>query len=229
MWGAKAGSANSQEINQTLTETPATRFSRLHKILTGSTLDEEDRLQVIKAADVETFKQIKVGEIIELRGVGRLPQWEHIQQELADIQRFSKLAQAFGVDVNADPAVRQMLGQVDTLTEAANEREIVFMVRPHGAPDFTVFTKLFVVNLIQDKLLLENEVTIVGKVIRQFASGQKEDVLHLVPRLDAMNGMSKKGKGNGPRGRVERPKTTLQLDETIKYPALELNTVAVFQ
>jgi hypothetical protein len=190
----------------------------------------DERLQVIVAADTGTFKQIAVGEIIELRGVGRLPQWEHLQQDMASVQNFSKLAEKFGVDIHADPSVTQMLGQMDALTAVANEEEFVLMVKPEGAPEFTVFTKLLTANMLRDnKLLLENEITIVGKVIRQLATGQKQDVVHLIPRLDALNNLNKKGKGSGPRGRIERPKTSTPLDETIKYPALELSTVAVFQ
>jgi hypothetical protein len=228
--GVKGGSANSQEINQTLVETPETRFSRLRKILTGQTLDEDERLQVIKAADTGTFKKIEVGELIELRGIGRLPQWEHIQQELASVQTFGKLAEAFGVDIHADPSVSQMLGQVDALTATANEEEFVLMVKPDGAPEFTVFMKLLVVNMLRDnRLILENEISIMGKVIRQFAPGQKEDVVHVLPRLDTLNNVGKKGKGGGARGRIEHPKTGTPLDETIRYPALELSTVAIFQ
>ena len=142
-----------------------------------------------------------MGEIIEISGVGRLPQWDHLKQDIAGIRSFVNLAEAFGVDTQSDPATSVVLGQMDALSGAVDLDETILMVNPHGAEDFTVFAKLQAANLLRDKTLLENEITIMGKVIRQLAIGQKQDIVRLAPGLETIYNIAKKNKTKGPRGR----------------------------
>lgn len=228
----KGNKASSIEIQRQIRDNPQAKFARLYELLTDEhMLDEEDRVSVLNGFDLKVYDGIRVGEIIEVRGVGTLPEWEHFKQAVADLQATVGLMKAFGQDPTADPQSQMILNQMAQLSSISSGENTIVSVTPIGAPNIKIVAKLDVTKLRRPKAALETEVTILGKVQRRLEKNEKIDVFRLLPHLKGFEHLFKKAaqQTKGPRGRIERPKTDTPLDEYINYPAVEVLPVAVYQ
>lgn len=218
------------EVERQIRDNPQARFARLYRHLTNDEmLDEEDRLLVLNGFDMKVYEGIKVGTIIEVRGVGALPQWEHFKQSMADLQGMIELMKAFGQDPTTDPQSQATLNQMTQLAAISGDENTILAVTPIGAPNIKVVAKLEAAKLRRPKTALETEITILGKVQRRLEKSERIDVFRLLPHLKGFDQLFKAASpSKGPRGRIERPKLDSPIDEYIKYPALEMMLVAVY-
>jgi len=72
---ASASSTSSSEISQTIRETPVAKFTRLYDFLS-----KDEIIQPLSGFDLAIYGQIEPGEIVEVRGNAKLPQWEHLSK-----------------------------------------------------------------------------------------------------------------------------------------------------
>lgn len=77
--GGQVNTSQTSETQRTLRETPAARFARLYDIL-----DAESMIQHLDGFDLDIYTQIEVGEIVEIRGIGRLPHWERLAKAASE-------------------------------------------------------------------------------------------------------------------------------------------------
>lgn len=113
---AKGNRASAIETQRQISDNPQAKFARLYRFLTDEvTLDEEDRLTVLNGLDMKSYEGIQVGEIIEVRGAGTLPQWEHLKRAITDFQGVIGLAKAFAQDLTSNPESQATLNQMTQL------------------------------------------------------------------------------------------------------------------
>jgi hypothetical protein len=227
----KGNRATSIEIERQIRDNPQAKFARLYKLLTDEDLlDEEDRLWVLNGFDMKVYEEIGVGKIIEVRGVGALPQWEHFKQSMADLQGTIGLMKAIGQDPTTDPENQTLLNQLTQLAAISSDENTILSVTPIGAPNIKIVAKLEGTKLHgRPKSALETEVTILGKVQRRLQKTEKIELFRLLPNMKGFEQLIKAGQPKkGPRGRIERPNTESPIDEYIKYPAVEVLPVAIY-
>lgn len=227
----KGNTGKSIETERQILDNSQAKFARLYRYLTdGELLDAEDRLTVMNGFDLPVYEGLRVGEIIEVRGIGALPGWEHMKQAVADFQGTIELMKAFGQDLTADPENQKILNQMTQLAAMSSGESTYLTVKPIGAPNIKIVAKLDSAKLHgRPKSALEAEVTILGKVQRRLQKNEKIDVVRLLPHLKGFEHLLKSGQPKkGPRGRIETPKTDSPIDEFIPYPAVEVLPIAIY-
>lgn len=225
----KRDSSSSREVERTILDTPQSKFARLYKMLTEADgVDPADRLQVLNGFDQPVYNSIRVGEIVEVRGQARLPNWEHFVESFAEMLKLAELMKAVGQDPMADPNVRTTMEGLSMLTSMKATGDTVLIVEPIGSAQYRFVAKLKANSLRRDKADLEAEVTLLGKVQRRLAKPSESIDVFTLSNLKGLEVLAKRQPQKGPRGKVQTPKLTTELDEKVKYPAVEVTPIAIY-
>ncbi len=220
----KGISSSSSETSQTLRETPVSKFTRLHNYLV-----EDEAIQVLNGLDEAIYEQIESGEIIEVRGIARLPQWEHLAKVTTDFSSLIDIMKAVGQDPLADDATNQAYQGISSLIAKKAQEDTELIVNAVGSPRFTFVAKLNTARILRRKDELEAEITILGKVRRRLVKGETLDIFRVAPRLDQFKAMNRVQKRSVGKGQSKAPSTDTPLDEVVKYTAMQIQTIAVYQ
>lgn len=220
----KAASTSSLEIQQTIRETPMAKFTRLYELL-----QKDEMIQPLNGFDLEVYNQIEPGEIVEVRGFARLPQWEHLTKVVSDIYGLIEIMKALGQDPLADQDTNQAYQGFSTLITKKAQEDVELIIEPIGSPNFKFVAKLDTARILRRREELEAEVTILGKVRHKLAERETIDIFRIAPRLDKLENLNRAQRRSVGKGKAKLPSTDSPLDEVIKYPAMQLQAIAVYQ
>lgn len=224
--GGQMSRSQSSETLRTLRETPAARFARLH-----DTLEGEQMIQHLDGFDLEIYDQIEIGEIVEIRGIGRLPRWERIARAASDFAGLFDIMRLTGQDPLEDPKTRVGFEGLNALAAKKDQEGTALLLTPRNAPEFTILAKLEASRLTR-KEDLEAEVTILAKVQRILQKGETFDVFRLLPEVNdivqTMEHQNRAARRTTKRQSGKKSSDPSPLDEQVKYPALVVQPIAVY-
>src|SRR6266851_488865 len=149
----KAASTSSSEVQQTIRETPVAKFTRLYELL-----ERDEMIQSLNGFDLEVYNQIQPGEIVEVRGDAKLPQWEHLTKVISDFSGLIEVMKAVGQDPLADNDANQAYQGFSALIAKKVQEEIELIIAPIGSPHFKFVAKLDGARILRRKEELETEV-----------------------------------------------------------------------
>ncbi|MGB8343713.1 MAG: hypothetical protein WCD86_02460 [Ktedonobacteraceae bacterium] len=221
---ANISSTSTTETSQTIRETFAARFTRLYDHLA-----HDELIQPLNGFDLTIYEQIGLGEIIEIRGEAKLPQWEHLSRTISGITNFVDIMEAIGLNPLADNEVNEAYQGFTTLIAKKVQEGVQLIISPVGSPRFK-----FVANLHRSKITrpleeLDSEVTVLGKVQRKLAERETIDIFRIAPRLDQLGELNRIQRRGMNKGRAKIPSTDTPLDQVIKYPAMQILPIAIYQ
>ncbi len=210
------------ETSQTFRETPAWRFNHLYKLLE----QEPKRVQFLSQFDQRKYDDLHTGQIVELRARIRRTAWEHVIEELEELEKLANLGQKMGFyDPSQDPATKQMIDQIAELKATMAPKETLIIATIPTAPAFKFIAKLKDEMLLRKKSDLETEALILGKIERKLEKNDKPiDVFRLIPRFAALQKVNRQKR----RQLQKQSSPGTEYDESIKYPAIELLPVAIY-
>lgn len=221
---ANASSTSSSEVSQTIRETPVAKFTRLYDLLKA-----DEMIQSLNGFDLAIYNQIELGEIVEVRGNGKLPQWEHLTKAVSDFSGLIELMKAIGQDPLADQETNQAYVGISTLIEKKAQEDTELIIAPIGSPNFKFVTKLDTIRILRRKDELETEVTVLGIVRRKLAERETIDIFRVAPRLNQLENLNRAQRRGVNKSKAKMPSTDTPLDEVIKYPAMQIQPIAIFQ
>ena len=172
---------------------------------------------------------IELGEIVEVRGNGKLPQWEHLTKAVSDFSGLIELMKAIGQDPLADQETNQAYVGISTLIEKKAQEDTELIIAPIGSPNFKFVTKLDTIRILRRKDELETEVTVLGIVRRKLAERETIDIFRVAPRLNQLENLNRAQRRGVNKSKAKMPSTDTPLDEVIKYPAMQIQPIAIFQ
>jgi hypothetical protein len=221
---ANISSTSSSVVSQTIRETPVAKFTRLYDLLA-----KDDLIQPLNGFDLEVYEQIEPGEIVEVRGNAKLPQWEHLSKTISGFSDLIDLMKALGQDPLADSNASEAYQGFSALIAKKVQEGVELIIAPIGSPQFK-----FVANLNRAKITrqideLEAELIVLGKVRRKLAERETIDIVRLAPRLDSLEKLNRAQRRSMDKGRAKMPSTDSPLDEVIKYPAMQILPIAIYQ
>lgn len=219
----KGASSLSSEIAQTIRETPVAKFSRLYKLL-----EKEEAIQPLNGFDLDVYNQIELGEIVEVHGDAKLPQWEHLTKAISDFSGLIEVMRAVGQDPLADNDSNQAYQGFSALIAKKAQEDTELIIAPIGSPKFKFVAKLDKTRILRRKEELETEVTILGKVRRKLAEGETIDIFRIAPRLNRLENLNRVQRRAINKGKVKMPSTDTPMDEVVKYPAIQLQPIAIY-
>jgi len=219
----KGASSLSSEVAQTIRETPVAKFSRLYKLL-----EKEEAIQPLNGFDLDVYNQIELGEIVEVRGNAKLPQWEHLTKAISDLSSLIEIMKAVGQDPFADNDGSQAYQGFSELIAKKAQEDIELIIAPIGSPKFKFVAKLDTARILRRKEELETEVTILGKVRRKLSERETIDIFRIAPRLNQLENLNRTQSRSIGKGKNKVPSTDTPLDEVIKYPAMQLQAIAAY-
>lgn len=219
----------SLEVRRRRSETAEARFNRLYEAL-----QQDGDLKTLDSIDQSQYDGLEVGDIIEVRGLARLPQWERIKEDFAAVSNLLPLMQALGQDPLEDPAAREAFEGFNQLTSMKGQEDTMLIATPSGPLAARFVGKLKHVHLRRPKDELEGEVTIVAKVRRRLQRGQQIEASRLFPNLEGLQAlnraqMNREQRRQAAKKNSQQLKTGTPLDEVVKYPAVEVLPIAVYQ
>lgn len=218
----KGNTASSSEIQQTIRETPAAKFTRLYDLL-----EKEELIQHLSGFDLVVYEDIQAGEIVEVRGMAKLPKWEHLTKEVSGLSGLVDMMKALGLDpFDGDATNMAAYEGFTTLIEKKAKEDIEVIISPIGSPDIKFVASLDGTHLRRKKDDLEAEMTILGKVRSKLEKNEKIDIFRLAPRLEEIQHLSRDQRHNAKK---KAQRTDSPLDEFVKYPALRVQPIAIYQ
>lgn len=219
---ANGNTGSSTEEEMKLKETPPVKFTRLYDLLKDNEL-----IQPLNGFDQTIYDQISVGEIIESRGVARLPQWEHIKQAFDEFGNLAQLMPYFGQSV--DQETMDQLDGFSRLAAMKDTGDTYIILSPEGSPTFKIVAKVGVQQIQRTKQDLEGEVTVLGKVQRRLEKRETIDVFQLIRNTAVLDNLNRAQRRNMARQGGRSSITNSPVDEAIKYPALEVVPIAIYR
>lgn len=220
---ANASSTSSSVISQTVRETPVAKFTRLYDLLA-----KDELIQPLNGLDLAIYKQIEPGELIEVRGRARLPQWEHLARTMSDITSFVEMMETIGLNPLANNEVNEAYHGFTTLIAKKAQEGVDLIISPVGSPKFKFVASLHRSKITRSLEELDSEVTVLGKVQRKLAERETIDIFRIAPRLDQLGELNRVQKRSMNK-RAKQQSTDSPIDEIIKYPAIQVVPVAVYQ
>lgn len=218
----------SSETERTIRFTPESKFSHLYNLLR-----DNEYIQPLTGFDEATYQQIEVGEVVEVRGNGRLPQWENLKRTISDMSGLLEIMQLAGQDPFEDENARLGYEAVTRLSSMQGQESTLVMVTPLNAPKFTIAARLDPDGVMRKKEDLEAEITLLGKVQRVLRPGDLPlQVFRLLPELSTLmnspEGNRAARRASGKR-KGSASDTSSPWDEIIKYPAIQVQPIAIYQ
>ncbi len=214
----KGASSTSSAISQTFRETSVAKFTKLYDYLKA-----DEAIQPLYGFDESIYEQIQPGEIIEVRGIAKLPQWEHLARTVSDFSGLIEVMKAIGQDPLADDSTKQAYQGFTNLIAKKSQEKIDLIVAPIGSPKFKFVAQLDIASL-RRKDNLETEVSILGKVQRKLARGEVLDIFRVLPRIEQIENLNRVQRRSAGKKTTDSP-----LDEVVRYPAMQIQTIAVYQ
>lgn len=226
IFGGSAGgnTSSTSEILQTLREPAAARFTRLY-----DHMKEDDAIQPLNGFDETVYEQIETGEIVEVRGIAKLPQWEHLSNAISGMSGLVEVMKAVGMDPLADPAANEAFQGFSTLTAKKVSEFLELIISPIGSPNFKFVANLDKTKISRRQEELEAEITILGKVRRKLAKGETIDIFRIAPRMNELQNLNRSQRRAAAKNKAKMPSTDSPLDEIIKYPAMQIQAIAIYQ
>ncbi|GHO88309.1 DUF6414 family protein [Dictyobacter formicarum] len=218
-----AGSSTSSETTQTIRETPTAKFNRMYSLLQEN---EEEIIHPLSGFDQAVYDQIEPAEIVEVRGIAKLPQWEKIAKAVNDTSGLLDIMKALGQDPFADPGALEAYQGITGIMNSKSQDDTVLIIAPIGSPKFKFVTKLEASYIRSKKEEFETEVTILGKVTRRLAKGEKIDIFSVLPDVDALQNLNRAQRRQAGKNKTS---TETPLDEKVGYPAIQIQPIAIYQ
>ncbi|SRR5579875_442156 len=221
---AKGGAFSSYEVAQTIRETPVAKFTRLYKLLQ----QDEGGIQTLNGFDLAIYDQIEPGEIVEVRGNAKLPSWEHLSNVVSGFSDLLEVMKAVGQDP-LDDATNQAYQGISALVAKKAQEDTELIIVPIGSPHFKFVARLDKAKILRRKEELEAEVTILGKVRRKLAERETIDIFRVAPRLNELEHLNRTQRRAMNKNKGKFASTDTPIDEVIKYPAMEIQPIAIYQ
>lgn len=221
---ANVSSTSTTETSQIIRETPVAKFTRLYDHLA-----DDELIQPLNGFDLAVYEQIGLGEIIEVRGKAKLPQWEQLSRTMTDITHYVDLMEAIGLSPLANNEVNEAYQGFTTLIGQKVQEDVQLIISPIGSPKIK-----FVANLHRSKVTrpleeLDSEVSVLGKVQHKLAERETIDIFRIAPRLDQLGKLNRVQRRGMSKGRAKLPSTDSSIDEVVRYPAMQILPIAVYQ
>jgi hypothetical protein len=220
----KGAYSSYSETTQTIRETPVTKFTRLYNLL-----EEDDAIQPLNGFDLDVYKQIQLGEIIEVRGEAKLPQWEHLAKAVSDFSSLIEIMKAVGQDPLANNDTNQAYQGFSALIAKKVQEDIELIISPIGSPSFKFVAKLDTTRILRRKEDFETEVTILGKVRRKLAERETIDIFRVAPQLSQLKNLNRAQRRGTSKNKAKMPSTDTPFDEVVKFPAMQIQPIAIYQ
>ena len=217
---AKGDATSSSEVQLIMRETPEIKFTRLYELMT-----EGKMIQPLNGLDQRIYDQIQLDEIVEVRGKARLPEWEHVKEAISGFSYMVDLMKKVGQEDILNAEAEQAYEGFQELASNSDQDETVLIVAPIGSPKFKFVAKLDVECIRGRKERLEVEVTMLGQVLRRLAPGDTIDAYRLLPKMSHLKNLNRVQK----RAAAKMPSTDTPLDEVIRYPAIQIQPIAIYQ
>ncbi|MEA2683135.1 MAG: hypothetical protein QOK05_1463 [Chloroflexota bacterium] len=168
------------EVSQTVSQTPASEFARLHRLMT-----EADGIQPLAAMDDGIWGQIQKNEVVELEVVVEVAGMAKATQFLRTAERLAPVLRAFGA---ADESQLDQVKMWGSALGSADNNKLPLAATLAGARRFHFFSELDVSHLLIDADAMDGEMTLLGMVQRKFAPTEQFAIpggfpgIEMVPR-----------------------------------------------
>jgi hypothetical protein len=220
---ANTSTTSASVVSQTIRETPVAKFTRLYDFLT-----KDDMIQPLNGFDLAVYEQIEPGEIVEVRGNAKLPQWEHLSNTFSDFSGLIDIMKALGQDPLTDSNANAEFQGLSALIAKKVQEGVELIIAPIGSPQFKFVANLNRARITRQIGELEAEITVLGKVRRKLAERETIDIFRLAPRLDSLKSLNRARRRSMEKGRAKVPSTDSPWDEVIKYPAMQILPIAIY-
>ncbi len=148
-------------------------------------------------------------------------------KEVSGLYGLVDVIKAIGLDpFNGDATSIAAYDGLNILMEKKAKEETEVIISPIGSPNIKCVASLDVTHLRRKKDDLEAEVTILGKVRSKLEKNETIDIFRLAPRLNQLQQLNRDQRRNTKK---KAQGTDSPLDEIIKYPALRIQPIAIYQ
>ena len=134
-----------------------------------------------------------------------------------------------GQDPLADNAANEAYQGFTSLIAKKGQEGVELIVAPIGSPEFKIVADLNRAKITRQIEELEAEVTVLGKVRRKLAERETIEIFRVAPRLDQLENLNRTQRRSMGKGKTKIPSTDTPLDQVIKYPALQILPIAIYQ
>jgi hypothetical protein len=218
----KAGGSSSSEFEFTLRDTPEIKFNRLHEVL-----EREKLIQPLNGLDQKIYDQIEPDELVQVRGKAHLPELEHLKGAMTGFSYVIEWMKKYTPGIVNDEELQQYEGFKEIASQG-DEDGIMLIIASIGSPRYKFVAKLDPDCIRGRKEGLEVEVTVVGQVLRRLTQGAEIEVYPLLKQIAYMQKMQNSNRQQK-RAATKPSPTSTPLDEVVKYPAIEIQPIAIFQ
>ena len=197
------------------------KFVRLYRELA-----KQEMLQQLVNLSQDVYNGIQPGQIIEVRGRARLSQWEELTDKITAISGASEMMrEVTGQDPWKDHEALQAYHGMTSLAAMKKQEDIVIIATPLDSPRFKFVAKLSATQMTCQKEDLKAEVSILGMVQRRLAVSETIDVFRLLPDMSSLENLNR-----AQRRKMKKKNSTVSpVDEIIKYPAVHVYPIAIYQ
>jgi hypothetical protein len=195
--------------------TDAAKFQRLYELI------EDKHLQYLDGFDEAIWKQIRRGELLELQGKIRIPEFYKITQMVdtfAPIMDLFKSVDESFVDKKTETAMKGIGG----LSKMLGEKPVPLIFEPVSTPGYHFVADLGRQFLRCDLSELQGEATVLGKVLRILEKGQTHEAFSLIPS-------SIPNVDRSARRRMQKDFKSKKLAEAVRGPGALIAAVAVYR
>ncbi|MBD7965382.1 DUF6414 family protein [Fictibacillus norfolkensis] len=137
-------------------------------------LNEANKIQKLSGFDDDIWKQLEVGEFVEVDGEFKQSPAELLLSSVMDFTEQFKGHFEFA-------ATAEENANLELATKLLNLKKVTMIVNPYIEGDFKFFTSLETEYFLEDRYELEGDFTVMGKIRRIYKPHEKIDLIKLLP------------------------------------------------
>jgi hypothetical protein len=176
---AGADSGVRQETERKIEQTPASLFDKLYR-----RLESDAQVQALAALDKQIWDQLRRGEILDIDAVIALTGFAKVFDLAARMQQLAQVASVFDQPFDQDAVAA--VSQINSLAALMESDWIPIIASVVGAPQFKFLARLQKSKLLVDRLALEGEAVLFGKIQRILRPREELPVADLMPGWAAL-------------------------------------------
>jgi len=202
-----------------VTQTSAGKFQKLYGLL-----DSQSMVQYLEVFDSTIWNSLKRNEILEVPGIIQVSKMYNTVNSIGNISPLMDLMQAFGKSDLMDSKTTEAMKGIKAVSELDIDKEIPVIIDLEGNKNYNFTASLSPEYIKGDISKLEGNVTIVGKIQKIIAKGERHEVFSMVKGIDTLV----KSQNREQRRKYQDSKND-NVSDFIQGPAIVITPLAIFR
>lgn len=224
--GGTSAEDTSYEDTESFTQTPESRFKRLHEEVSRE-VGGDSYLTSIESLNREDWDELRKGSLVEIPVVLKIPEEIKAIEAARSLDQLQPLMDMFGEEED-EQTLEAMRGLRSLGESAAAQNSLVVILEVAASPRYKFVAKLNREHLRVELDALEGEATVLGTVGRKVGKDDPPIGLEqIIPGLeglrDAMPKPSRAQRRAAPKNQQQEEETT-----TIAYPAAVFDPIGIY-